>query len=461
MGRQTAERDVVVVGAGMAGLVSAVRALEHDADVIVLEKAPQVGGKGIWSAGALLVDEDEQPQVDTFEPFEESVEWLEEIGANVKEITLDVPWSGIQLDMPNFIEYMANRIESKGGEIRLETPFVELITDEDGEIAGAKARDDDGVIEISAPSVILAAGGFNANEELIERYITENTDGLVLRGDPWSTGDGFLAALMEGGKTTNGLSKFDGHPMIAPPATFSPDEFEEATQYYGARTIALDESGCRFIDESIDIFERPLIDAMAKKADGKTFFVIDADIYEDSWVNGSVAAMVERAREFGGLVLEAETLEELGTLLTDQGINGDQAVETIRTFNDAVADGRGARVNPQRTKYQEPIDEPPFYAIDVRPGLTFTMGGLDVNHNAEVLHRASSTTTLLDEATHPDHLFDRPIEGLYAAGVEIGNPDPGFFAAGGLSLALVSGRIAGKHAAERSKEYTEAEHHHS
>jgi len=161
--------------------------------------------------------------------------------------------------------------------------------------------------------------------------------------------------------------------------------------------------------------------------------------------------MVERAREFGGLILEAETLEEMGSLLSDHGVNGDRAIETVSTFNEHVSAECGARLAPPRKESQEPIDEPPFYAIDVRSGLTFTIGGLDVNHNAEVLHRASSTTTLVDSVSHHEHHFYEPIKGLYAAGVEIGNPDPGFFAAGGLSLALVSGRIAGKHAAERSK----------
>jgi succinate dehydrogenase/fumarate reductase flavoprotein subunit len=445
------ETDVVVVGAGMAGLVSAVRALENDADVIVLEKGPQVGGKGVWSAGAIMVDEDEDPRVDTYEPLEASVEWLEEIEANVKEMTLEVPWTGIELDMPDFSQHMAGRIESMGGELRLETPFKELKISDEGEVAGAIARDDDGLLEIDAPNVILAAGGFNANEELIERYITEHTDEIVLRGDPWSTGDGFLAALEEDAKTTKGLSKFDGHPMIAPPAKFSPEEFEEATQYYGARAIALDRRGHRFIDESIDIFERPLIDAMAKRAEGKTFCVIGRDIYDDSWVNGSVATMIERAKEFGGLVLEAETLDELCEKLSDHGVNGKRSLDTIREFNEAVEDDRGEQLDPPRGDHQEPINEAPLYAIEVRPGLTFTMGGLDVNHNAEVLSRSSSTTTLIDEAAHPDHHFYKPIKGLYATGVEIGNPNPGYYAAGGLSLALASGRIAGKHAADRAR----------
>jgi len=455
MPSRSIETDVVVVGAGMAGLVSAVRALEFDADVVVLEKAPTVGGKTVWSAGAIMYDEEKTPRVETYEPFEESIGWLEDQGVAVREMTLDVPWDGKQIDTPDFAERMVDRIESEGGEIRLETPFKELIVDDGGEIAGAIAHGPDGLIEIEAPNVILAAGGFNANEELIERYITEHTDEIVIRGDPWSTGDGLIAAMEAGAKTTDGLSKFDGHPMIAPPASYPPEQYEEATQYYGAKSVALDQRGRRFIDESIDIFERPLIDAMAKNTDARAFLVIDADIHGEVMVNGRVEDMIKRAREFGGLVLEADSLEELGEELTANGCNGAEAVETIREFNDHVEHGTGSQLDPPRVDFQEPIDEPPFYAVDVRPGLTFTMGGLDVNENAEVLSRSGSTTKLDNIFVDFDDIFFRPIKGLYATGVEIGNPDPGYYTAGGLSLALVSGRIAGKHAAERAKKNLE------
>lgn len=443
--------DVVVVGTGMAGLVSAVRALEHDADVIVLEKGPRIGGKTVWSAGAMMVDEDRPPRIETHEPFEESVEWLAEQGVNVTAMSLDVPWGGKEVDTWDFAERMADRIDEMGGEVLLETPFKELLTDTQGEIAGAVAHGDEGPIEIDAPCVVLATGGFNANERLIEQYVTEHTDELVLRGDPWSTGDGFLAAQDVGAKTTTGLGKFDGHPMIAPPATFTPEEFEDATQYYGARSVALDRRGRRFVDESVDVFERQLIDAMAKEAGGKAVLVVDADIYGDSWVNGRVEGMIERAREFGGLVLEAGTLADLGERLSAEGIDGERAVETIRSFNAAVENGRGARLDPPRERYRDPIDEPPFYAVDVRPGLTFTMGGLDVNGNAEVLCRSASTTTLSADTVKSDDRVRAPIKGLYATGLDIGNPNPGYYVAGGLSMALVSGRIAGKHAAERAR----------
>ncbi|MFC7157642.1 FAD-binding protein [Halomarina halobia] len=452
MVRVTRETDVVVAGTGMAGLVSAVRALEHDADVIVLEKAPRMGGKTIMTAGAMMVDEEMDANMDVYEPLKEGTDWLEEMGVDVKEMTLDVPWSGKEVDVSDFIEHMGDKIESMGGKILLETPFKKLITDEDGEIAGAIAHGDEGPIEITAPNVILATGGFCASEELIQQYITENTEELVLRCDPWSTGDGFMAAKEVGAKATTGLSKFDGHPMIAPPAEYSPAQFEEASQYYGARSIAIDQSGNRFTDESINIFERELIDAMAKEVGGQVFLVIDKDIYNDSWVNGHVGSMVERAKEFGGTVLMAETLEELGEKLSKNGVEGSEAVATINEFNESVEANKGESLEPPRGRYQEPIDTPPFYAVDVRPGLSFTMGGLDINANAEVLCRATSTSRLLQKPDFDEDIFYQPIKGLYATGVDIGNPNRGYYAAGGLSMALASGRVAGKHAAKRAEE---------
>lgn len=451
MGSRVLHTDVVVAGTGMAGLVSAVRAQEFGADVVILEKAPRPGGKTRWSDGALLVEEQKDPQIDAFEPLSDALEWLEGKGANIKDLRHEYTGSGKQIDPPDFIDRMVDRIETDGGEILLETPLSEIRTDEEGKVAGAVAEGPDRKIDIEADSVILATGGFGGNERLVEQFITRNSEKFVLRADPWSTGDGFLAARDLDAKTTTGLSKFDGHSMLAPPATFSPEEYMDATQYYGPRSIAVDQRGQRFTDESAEDLEGPLIRDMMEKADGVAFYILDDDLYADSFVSGNVGAMIEKARELGGTVLEADSLSGLGEKLTRQGINGEQAVETVEQFNAAVGEGE-TRLDPPRERFRNPIDVPPFYAVEVRPGITYTKGGLDVNENAEVLCRTTSCTSLSGQAAmDPKDVFYDPVDGLYAAGIDVGNPNERYYV-GRLSQSLVTGRAAGKHAALRSRD---------
>jgi len=252
---------------------------------------------------------------------------------------------------------------------------------------------------IDAKKVILATGGFQGNERLVERFITENTDNLYLRGNPWSTGDGLLAALDLGAKTTSGLAKFDGQNMVAPPATFTPEQFSDASQYFGPWGIAVDEHGKRFTDESLHPLETPLLQDVAKCADGRAYFIADRSLYESTVVFGRhVGSIIDRAAEFGGNVVTGDSLTTFGKALDQAGVDGKQTVDTLITYNRAVRETRGEQLNPPRTKNQEPLDAPPLYAVPVRPGIHFTLGGLDIDEHGQVLDRAASSSSLSHQA---------------------------------------------------------------
>jgi len=451
--RQT---DVVVAGSGMAGLVSTVRVLEHGADVTILEKGSRLGGKTYLSDGAIVVDCDGDPQLPFEEPLDQALDWLRNLGIDLEE--LERQWGenrdiqGLEIDAPAYVERMGEIIESEGGEIYLEHALDKIVTDEDGAVSLVKVRDNEGnTFEIKTDSVILCTGGFGGNERLVEQYITEHASNVVLRADPWSTGDGLLAAQEIGAKTTPGLSKFDGHSMVAPPASYPPQEYIDATQYYGPRSIAIDWNGERFTDESQSELEVTLIQAVAKKADGRAVYIIDDELYNMTWVGGHIGSMIERAREYGGNVIEAQSLAELKTELAAWGVNGTTAIETIESFNEAIAEKEESTLEPPRERFHNQIDEPPFYAVEIKPGLTFTMGGLDIDENCQVIRRAGSSSTMYTHPSDPEHETGQiPIGGLYAVGIDAGNPSPSYYI-GALSRSLIGGRIAGEHAANYSK----------
>lgn len=458
--------DTVIIGGGMAGLVSAVRAQETGADVVLLEKGSRFGGSMYLSTGAIWT-------YDSYEAFRENVpngdpklqrvlnesisdgyEWLDELGVELAEPELDLPGTGHQFDPPTFTERMVSIIEDNGGTTLLETAMDEIRV-ENGRVHGVTAHTADGKrVIVDSPSVVLATGGFQGNEDMVERYITSNTEALHLRANPWSTGDGLEAATDVGAKMTKGLSKFYGHSLPAN-AQFSETELSDVSQYYGPISVTLDEDGERFTDESESELEAVLIQDITRLADGRAFYVIDSELYEEETegISGSAKSDVERAREADGRVAECETLAALGDALSKWGVNGEKAVETIREYNQAIRDGNAERLDPPRTDFKHRIDTPPFYAVEVQPGITYTMGGLDTDEQMRVQRRSNSAATY-GQRYKPDdeqETATNAIPGLYAAGIDVGNVHYRT-SSGGLSQGLVTGRIAGKNAAEFAAE---------
>jgi len=447
--------DVVVVGSGMGGLVSAKRALEYDAEVVVLEKGPRTGGKTKWASGLILTDDEAEAKISPFEPIGEALEWLSEQGVQVKDPEAsygelkDIFGDFKQLDTPDLVKHMTALIREEGGEIYTRTPMKELLFNSrencvDGVLAADSETNE--TFEISARSVVLATGGYGASEDFVEKYITDDSAELILRGDPWSTGDGLEAAQNVGAKTTTGMSQFKGHSMIARPAEYKPDKFRDATQYYGPRSIALNRDGQRFIDESKDVLEDRLVIEIAKNQGGHAYYVLDKNLYDANWVGGKVGNIIQVASEMGGPIVEAATIEDLAEKMTRWDVNKPNMVDTITGFNEHVRENNGADLVPSRRNYQQPIDEPPFYAVGIQPGITYTVGGLDVNKKSQVLSKNESCSALDYSPGHMDEVFYNPIGGLYAAGVDVGNPYDGYFF-GSLDQALVTGKKAGKHAA--------------
>ena len=159
--------------------------------------------------------------------------------------------------------------------------------------------------------------------------------------------------------------------------------------------------------------------------------IFDAAVWHDARTTDNVPPNPSLP-DAGGTVIEANDLE---TLASRAGIDGDGLATTVAGYNDFVA-GSSKMIEPARTTGQIkafPVTEPPFYAIPVCAGITVTSGGLAVNGRGEVV----------DEA-------DRPIAGLYAAGSTVGGIEGGPHAGyvGGLIKSFGIGLIAADSIAE-------------
>lgn len=451
---QTVAADAVVAGAGMAGLVTAVDLADRGADVLVLEKADEPGGSMRLSNGIVWTylpyeairerapDGDPDLQRVLAERFEDDLDWLDSVGAELEEPDFDVEGPGMMIDPPAFTEHMVDRLESAGGTLRTGTGF-ESVRTEDGRVVGADATTPDGErLRVNAENVVLATGGFQGNEELVERYVTDATDNLYLRSNPESTGDAFLAARDVGAQTTGGLGTFYGHTLAAPPADVTLETLADATQYYGYAAVALDASGDRFTDESESPLEETLAQDVASMADGRAFYVFDEHIADDAYGYTTADDILDSAADLGGRAARVDTLAGLREVLDDWGANGRRAVETVREYNRAMRNDR--RPEPPRENERYPLDSPPYRVVAVQAAITFTMGGLAVTPDMQVKRRSASRSgmSLVDEDGE-----DGVIEGLYAAGCDVGNVHRRAYV-GGLALGLVSGRVAAEDVAE-------------
>ena len=429
---------IIVAGGGLAGLVAALRATELGARVTLFEKGDRLGGSFIYSSGYVWSYKDlhtfrqEAPGGDStlqrliLEGLEPGLEWLEDRGVPALTRETGNPLTiGARLDSEQTVAALADRVAASGGQVILGTALECLARDPGGRIAGVHAVSGGERRVEGARSVILASGGFAGDPELVGRYVIQGPGRMRLRAHPWSTGDGFLAALQAGALTSAGLDEFYGRNLPAPPADFSPEEFVEVSQLYGRFAVVVNRNGERYADEAADWSETALARATARQPGLRAWYVLDAVGLRQRVRDRTVRGMLEAARRVGGTVLRAESLEELAVRLAERGVSGTNVLGTLGEYNAAVAGGRGGELSPPRSDPATPVHAPPFVAVEVAPAITHTIGGLAVDEGCRVLRRTDG----------------RPLPGLYAAGVEVGGVSVGGYTSG-LAAALVFGRIA-------------------
>ena len=200
--------------------------------------------------------------------------------------------------------------------------------------------------------------------------------------------------------------------------------------------IIVDGQGKRFLDEGEDFRDNTYVKfgkAIIEEADGRAFCIFDQQMYG--------RPEFQRAWRPVGEPIICDSIKELALAL---GIPTDGLVQTVRVFNAAVRPGeldldrldgkRTEGISPPKSNWAVALEEPPFVAVPVTGGITFTFGGLKVDGSARVLDTAG-----------------RVIEGLYAVGETMG--EVYYYNYPGATSVLrgaVFGRIAGRHAAGRS-----------
>lgn len=295
-------------------------------------------------------------------------------------------------------------------------------------------RGPEGAYELQCGALVLAAGGFEASPELRARYLGGGWDRAKVRGTKYNTGEVLMAALAAGAKSAGHWRGCHATPIDAgaPPVgdLRLTDLTNRLSYLYG---IMVNVHGQRFMDEGEDLGQYTYAKTGAAVLDqpgSLAYQIFDQrtlELLEERYKTGTpvVADSIEELA--GRLGLDASTLRTTVQAFNDAVQPGD--------FNPTVRDGKATRgIDPPKSNWALPIDNPPFVAYPVTGGITFTFGGLEIDTQARVI------------ATE-----DEPIPGLYATGEITGK----FFyhnypGGAGLMRGAVFGRIAGVEAAREA-----------
>jgi fumarate reductase flavoprotein subunit len=322
--------DLVVAGAGMAGLVAAARARELGADVVVYEKGDRPGGSMLLSSGVVWRYRDwerfrkecpgGEPELQrlVWERLDDDLAWLESLGAAVVGRETGNPLTtGLQLDPGKLTETLA----SHGGELRLREPLAELPE--------------------SVP-VILATGGFQGNTDLVRRHITSEAPNLVLRANPWSAGDGLRLALGSGAELSSGLDEFYGRNLAAAPE-ISPADFVPLAQVYANYARVENLRGEAY--EPRTWSEIDVVQWTARQPGARSRYIVPDGALGEPVRDRTVADLIEAARRAGAPVEQrnGETVVEVvaGITTTLGGIRIDGRARAAEGLYAAGADAGG------------------------------------------------------------------------------------------------------------------------
>jgi fumarate reductase flavoprotein subunit len=468
--------DVVIVGAGIAGLTAAVSATESGAKTLLLEKGPTLHQRGGHNAAiasrlqkqsGITIDRNQiiatimehggyrcdQRVITTWaDNCNQVMDWLLDMAATAKiEVILDPAtkswyfpnYPTIHIFMPNMQETLANMLQDKaraaGVDFRFETPAVRLLRDGKDRVSAVIGQTKSGdYIKVNVNrAVVLCTGDYGHDRQMVRKYCWESVNGLKCHYDPpVNTGDGHKIGMWIG-------AAIDDPPhcvMLFDWAVWSEEGlFNIARQPW----LYVNLQGERFMNE--DLPYNYACNQILQQTAGLWWSVWDTK-YSQEWPKMKSQCCKNMASPSGwwnddwlessvrkGNVLTAQTIEQLAMKMK---VPVDPFRASILRYSQLARDGYDADFGKHPDRLTT-IEKPPFYACKMEVRYMVTLGGLKINSKLQVLDTDKNI-----------------IPGLYAAG----NVSGSFFGQNypttvpGLthSRAWTFGRLAGLSAAKET-----------
>ncbi|MEJ6466137.1 flavocytochrome c [Fusobacterium ulcerans] len=459
--KETQNKDVVVIGAGGAGLVAAIEAKNNGAkNVIVLEKMAFAGGNTLISGGEYAAPNNwvqvKKGLKDSNDAFYNDIlkggdnegdpklvrvladnalsgaEWLKDyinmtfedrqmfFGGHSVERSL-VPQGATGVEM---ISKLLAKAEELNIPVLYETPATELIVDK-GRVTGVKAVSEDKEYTFLAKDgVILATGGFGSNLEMRVKYNKDVDENILSTNTVGITGDGITMAEKIG-------AQLEDMPFIQTYPTCDP--ISGALLYFGdvrlvGGSILVNQEGKRFVEE---LERRDVISMAIKNQTGNAAY----QFCDEAQVKLSGVAE-HHADEVNylfnnKLLVKADTIKEAADFF---GIDAAELEKTVAKYNQYAKDGKDLEFN-KRGKLTPFEAKGPFYIMKAVPAVHHTMGGVKIDENARIINTKGEV-----------------IKGLYGAG-EVTGDIHGTNRLGSDAIAdiTVFGRIAGQNVIKDNK----------
>lgn len=453
--------DVIVIGAGGAGFAAAITAANAKKNVVLMDKMGVLGGDTALSGGEMaapgnwiqqkmgiadspealaqdmltggddkgdpaLVQVIAQGALDSSEwlTFEGGVSWKHDLmqfgGHTIKRSIIPITHSGSEMTTK-----LTKRVRTMDNIVLVDnTRAVELVKGSNGAITGVKVENSvtGDQQTISCKAVVMATGGFGSNIDMRVKYNPEMNDSILSTDSVGATGDGITMGAAVGANLID-MQYIQTYPVCDPKTG--------ALLYVGDmrledRAIMVNKEGKRFVEElgRRDVLSK----AITQQTDGIGYLLFNQQEADETGLLETHADEYENLSS-RGIIAKGDTLEDV---CKPFGVDAATLAKTVDTWNQYCKDGKDAEFNYRGDLIA--IEGGPYYLMSYKPAVHYTMGGLHINTDAQVLSDSGE-----------------PIKGLYAAG-EVAGHKMGTNRLGSCSMSDIYtfGRIAGKNAAAYS-----------
>ena len=458
---KTSNYDVVVVGAGGAGVSAAITAKAAGANVVLLEKMPAVGGNSLISGAEMNVAKnwvqpklginDDSPELHATDTFKggdgkgdmkvinvmthqalDAAKWCRDYlgvqfeddnlfffgGHSRKRALIPVGHTGTE-----FIAKFQAKADELGIPVITNMKAEELIKDKDGRVVGVKATMDGAEYTFNAKGgVVLATGGFGANPEMVKKYNPKIDERFKTTDAPGTTGEALYMAERAGAELVN-MGYIQTYPICDPIS--GAIELIADARFDGA--IMLNQEGKRFVEE---LQRRDVLSEAILNQTGRYCWVLWND--NIGKISNTVKAHANEYEAFTKQGIMA-TCDDLKCIADFTKIPFDQLQATVKRVTDMA--GKGNDKDFKHRAGLMDMSQGKYYVIKAVPSTHHTMGGVRINEKAEALTAEGKV-----------------IPGLWAAGEVTGvTHGTNRLGANAYTDIIVFGRIAGEAAAQAAK----------